>query len=111
MSEVSPSFCSGIVVALWVLLVLFLFRSPRQLGVSPRYRLQSLFYEMMQMEKLQNEARQIGWRVTRREMIWFFIFNLFLTCALSIITHNPFILLCGFGVGLYLPRFLLEKKR
>ncbi|MGI6587191.1 MAG: hypothetical protein ACOX2N_06845 [Peptococcia bacterium] len=111
MAVVTLPFLTGLLCALWFLLAYFLFNSPRQKGVPAKLRLKRFFYETMQVEKFQNEAKAIGWKITKSEFVLIVILNVFLTLAVAVVTHNLFILITGFVVGVYLPSFLIEKKR
>ncbi len=104
-------FLTGMLCACWFLLVYLLFSLPRKRKMPTKLRLQRFFYETMQVENFQNEAKAIGWKITKREFLLLIILNVFLTLAVAVVTHNLFILITGFVVGVYLPSFLIEKKR
>lgn len=106
-----PPYLTGLLCALWFLLAYFLFNLPRQRKVPAKARLKRLFYETMKVEKFQNEAIAIGWKITKSEFMIILILNIFITLSFAVVTQNPFILITGFLVGVYLPRFLIEKKR
>ncbi len=63
------------------------------------------------IKKLQQQAKGVGWKVTTEECLLLLTLNLFLTLMAAVITHNAFILLGGFLIGFYLPRFLIERQR
>jgi Flp pilus assembly protein TadB len=111
MTFVTLPFITGMLCAGWFLLAYFLFNLPHKKKVSTKMNLKKVFYETMQVERFQNEAKAIGWKITKHEFMLIVILNIFLTLAVAVITHNLFILITGFVVGVYLPSFLIEKKR
>lgn len=104
-------YLTGLLWTGWFLFVYTLFNIQRKKRLSTKAKLKRLIYETMKVEKLQYEAKAIGWKITNNEFAIIIILSFFLTMALALVTKNPFILMIGFFLGVYLPRFLIEKKR
>jgi len=105
-------YLTALIWTLWFIFVYLLFNLQKnKRKLSTKAKLKRLIYETMKVEKLQYEAKAIGWKITSNEFVIIIILSIFLTMSLALVTKNPFILITGFFLGVYLPRYLLEKKR
>lgn len=96
--------------SLWFLFACSLLNSPRESGRKKR-KIGAQILSGMKLEQYRHEAESIGWKISTEELAIIVISAMVLVMLTSIITSNPFVLLAGLVIGLYLPRFLIEKKR
>lgn len=103
---------SGALFALWFLFVYLLFTSPsKKQALFRKSKIKIKLPESMNLDRYQDEANSIGWKVSKQEFLVILSISGLITLAISLAVKNPFILAAGLSIGFYLPRFLLEKKR
>jgi len=104
-------FISALLFGLWFLFSYMFLAAPvkRLKPVRSKYKVSLM--DKFELEKYQNEAEAIGWKITKSEFAIILIFALIITLAVSLITKNPLVIPVGFFTGVYLPQFLIEKKR
>lgn len=106
------SFLIALAFSLWFLFACSLFNRNGESGEhKTKGRIKSQILKSMKLEDYRHEAESIGWKINTGELAIIVIVAMFLVLLISIITSNPFVLLAGFTVGFYLPKFLIEKKR
>jgi len=65
----------------------------------------------LQLDKYQTRAAAIGWQVTPKELILLMGTTLLTAVALAIVLDNPLVAAIGSALGIYLPKYIIEKKR
>ena len=101
---------SAVLFGGWFLMTVFLFNTLHQKRDNRRLiRIQ--LSDIVDLQRYETEASIAGWIVTGKEfavIVWLAV----AVCAIAaLLTKNLFILIAGFVASVYLPSFLIEKKR
>ena len=103
---------TGLLFGLWFLFAYWIFApSAARVTLPGRKKIKVDLFVRLNLDKYQAQAEAIGWRITTRELLFIFVFTLLTATALAIILRNPLVVVVGVVTGVYLPKFLIEKKR
>ena len=101
---------SALLVSLWFLVLVFFLIKPFSLNPKKIKKKFDLI-EYLGLEKIEEEAKNAGWNISKREFLLLISFSVALGSLLALVTKNPLIFIAGIVAGYYLPRFLLEKYK
>lgn len=103
---------TGLLFGLWFLFVNWIYAPfANRITLPSRKRVKVDLFVRLNLDNYQAQAEAIGWQVTRRELIFIFLFTLFTATTLAIMIRNPLVVVVGVVTGVYFPKFLIEKKR
>lgn len=100
---------TGLLFGAGFLFTIFIFRQP--VKSNKKKKISFNIINSLQLGKYQEEARKIGWEVKKKDLLIIIFISITVTMLLSLVTSNPFILIAGLLTGVYLPKFIIDKKR
>ena len=103
---------TGLMFGAGFLFAVFLFGQPAvKSSKKKKIYLEIIKIKSLQLDKYQEEARQIGWTINKKDLLTLVFISAALSLLLSLLTSNPFILIAGVITGMHLPKFIIDKKR
>jgi len=100
----------GIMFSIGFLFACFIFKKQKN-GTNKHSDSILKFAYSLHLEKYQVNAESIGWNFSKGELLILICISIIIAMLLSIAISNPFILIAGIVLGIYLPAFIIEKKR
>lgn len=104
---------SSLMFGLWFIFTVLLLKPPRSKPKNETRKRNRGFSlsSTINLDSIQSEAKNYGLKMSKKEMTYLILAVFVIFGALALAFKNPFILAAGMVVGVYLPRFILEKYR
>lgn len=103
---------SGLLFALWFLLSVWLLApDSARLPLPGNNNLKVDLTSGLRLEGLRAQAKAKGGQLSPKELQGVVLISLLVSAGLALLLENPLLVIIGLVAGLYLPKFIIEKKR
>lgn len=102
---------TGVLFSVGFLVAYFVFNPPDKRSKTQEKVEKFSLAKRLRLDKYQDEAEKIGWFLSKRDILIIIGLAAVVSLILSAVTSNIFVLVAGVIAGLYLPKFLIQKKR